>query len=96
MGNINGKDTVSAEGILLHQTDKAHLIEFLNVGKVWLPTSQYAKECEISDTETGECTVFIPRWLAENNNIKYDEYETENERAYTKYKELKPEDDILF
>lgn len=75
-----GKEIVSAEGNYIRQTEKAHLVDFSDTAKpIWLPVSQYGKAIEIADIDTGECTVFIPRWLAEKNNISYEEYDPDEE-----------------
>lgn len=83
MGNYNrGKEIVQAEGVYIGSTEKAQLIKFEEAGDVWLPISQFHKETEIDDTETKDCTVFIPKWLAEQNRINYDDYDPEeNEEA---------------
>jgi len=76
-----GKEIVSAEGIFLRtsKTGASHVFEFLGAGVVNLPVSQFIKETEISDMDSGECTVFIPRWLAESRGMKYSDYAMDDE-----------------
>jgi len=71
-----GREIVEVTGVYLHQTEKAALIVFNSI-ECWLPNSQFAHELEISNVQTGDCTAFIPRWLAEKNGLDYEEHEVE-------------------
>ena len=66
-------DTVIAEGVVIHETAKAVLINFPWAGKVWIPKSQLRRELDVPGSEQEECTVYIPRWLADKSEIDYDE-----------------------
>lgn len=72
-----GKEIVLVQGTFERDTEKAELISFLTDGGTpkqhWLPKSQYGKDSEISDVSTGACKLYIPRWLAEKNEIEYEE-----------------------
>ena len=68
-----GKVLVLTKGIFMRETEKAVLIAYPVIGSIWLPLSQMPHYPEISDVQAGECEVIIPRWLAEKNNIEYEE-----------------------
>ncbi len=69
-----GKQIVAVEGVFVRETELAKLVVF-NSKQCWLPVSQFGKEIEISDIDSGECIVYIPRWLADKNELDYDELE---------------------
>ncbi len=71
-----GKQIVSVEGVFIRETERAKLVVF-NSKQCWLPVSQFAKEMEILDIDSGDCVVYIPRWLADKNKLSYDEVEDE-------------------
>ena len=59
-GETEQPDTTVGFTRIVHQTDKAILIE-INNKSVWLPKSQILKQTEN--------TFEIPLWLAEENNL---------------------------
>ena len=74
-----GKEIVTAQGLYILEapSGKAILVNFVGKGDTWLPISQMAKDVEIPDASNSNCIVFIPRWLAEKNNLDYEDYEME-------------------
>lgn len=57
--------------LLKRQTSKAGLF-VVDGREVWLPWSQIAEESEVAkDGDSG--VIYIPRWLAEKNDLEYDE-----------------------
>jgi len=75
----NGKQIVQCEGVFCHYSESglAFLLETVEAGKIWIPLSQVAKEVEIKDVSTSDCTFYIPRWLAESKHLNYEEVELE-------------------
>ncbi len=69
-----GKQIVAVEGVFIRETKLAKLVVF-NSKQCWLPVPQFGKEMEILDVSTGDCVVYIPRWLADKNELGYDELE---------------------
>lgn len=77
-----GKEIVMVEGVFLRETEKANLIQFAEVkDPVWLPISQMPRAVEITDVQSGDCVVLIPRWLAEKNKLVYEPYNIEEEEG---------------
>jgi hypothetical protein len=57
--------------LLIRQTEKAALCE-IDGEEVWLPWSQIDEGSDIKkDGDSG--TVYIPRWLAEDKDLEYEE-----------------------
>lgn len=73
MANKDRKfDRVEISGVMLKRSsEKAGLYVFEDGGEEWLPFSQVAAGSVDKDGDTG--TLWIPRWLAEDRDIEYDE-----------------------
>ncbi len=76
-----GRRVVYVEGVFIHQTEAAVLVEIERRGKVWIPKSLLAKETEVISGSQGEeeCAVFIPLWFAEKESIPYNDMPEEEE-----------------
>lgn len=56
---------------LKRSSAKAGLYVFEDESEEWIPFSQVAEGSVDKDGDTG--TLYIPRWLAEDRNIEYEE-----------------------
>ena len=68
--------------LITTQSTKAYLVVFEATGKQWLPKSQIKKEILVSGCEEDLDAVYtyhIPTWLAEVNDLEYEELEEEGE-----------------
>jgi hypothetical protein len=64
-------DRVSFEAELIRQTDKAGLFK-VGDDEVWLPWSMIHEDSQCAkDGDVG--IVYVPRWLAEDKEIEYEE-----------------------
>lgn len=70
----NKWDIVVITGKCITNTAKATLME-IEESKVWIPNSQFKEPSIRSETQEDWWTMFIPRWLADNNELDYQEYE---------------------
>lgn len=75
---MSGHDLVTVKGLkLLVTSDKALGVVFEEEGKIkdkvelWIPTSQVDRCTMKKKGDVGE--VDIPRWLAEKNDLDYDD-----------------------
>ena len=72
----SGKDTVVVVGKVLHETEKAMLVQS-ELSKKWVPMSQLHQPLVATDEEVEEFYFFIPKWLADKNGFNWDEYDPE-------------------
>lgn len=66
----SGNDIVVVEGVFITETPKATYMR-VNGEEVWFPKSQFKRESELKDKDSGLWAVFIPRWLADKNDLDY-------------------------
>jgi hypothetical protein len=68
----NRRDIVTVGGMeLIRSTEKAGLYVGDDGSEVWIPFSQLSHGSIDTDGQSGE--IYIPRWLAEDKELEYEE-----------------------
>ena len=72
-----GAVTVTVEGLIKHETEKALLVRAVGMDKdKWVAKSQLQRDTVPLDG--GLFIIFVPTWLAKANSWNYDDYDPED------------------